>query len=201
MTTQTANKGIWAWDLVKWVIGFSVLYLVGIFVFDGFTEESVRRAIRVTARISPVLFCMAFMATSFHLLIRNSTSFWVMMNRRYWGISFGIMHLIHLFFLWVLHFSFQPLFVPSAAMELIFGGIAYLFIFLMLFTSFDIFKKWLSPKNWTRLHTFGSIWIWGVFMNSIWGRIIVKGLYAYIPLGLLLVVAMGLRVWRYFKKN
>ena len=193
------SKSIWAWDLVKWIMVGSFLLFAVNFLWQGFNEESTRFVIRWTARVSAVLFCIAFGASAFHLMVKNSFSFWVSMNRKYWGISFAIIHLVHLLFLVILQYQFHPVFTLAKTTSLMAGGLAYLFIVLMLLTSFDYFAKYLSRKSWKALHLIGGHWIWVVFMSTNW-KGVMKDLN-YLPVGLLLVSVMLLRIWAIWKKS
>ncbi len=193
------QKSIWEWDLVKLIISISALLIIINFLVSGFHEDSVRRVIAGTARVDVFFFCLAFAATAIHQLLKNSFSFWLMMNRKYWGISFAILHFIHLLFLVILQQFFHPVFTLAASFSLFAGGLAYLFIALMFLSSFDFFAKLISRKTWKALHFFGGHWIWVVFMSSYWKRVLREDL-EFLPLALLLVIVMSLRLWVRFSK-
>lgn len=146
------------------------LFLV-LFLFFGFTEEGLRHNIRWSARISFVLFCLAFGASA---LRPNSFSWWLRMNRKYLGISFAIVHLLHLGLLIALQYFFHPVFQLAKSSSLLGGGIAYVFLTLMLLTSFDHFAKYLSKKQWKMLHTWGGYWIWAIFMSTYYKRAVTE---------------------------
>jgi len=187
------GRGIWTWDIVKIITLFSIVLFFGIFYLKGFDEESNRLVIRLTARMSGILFCFAFGASAFHAWIKNSFSWWFFMNRKFWGISFALMHLVHLGFLVLLHQYFHPLFEKAAITSLIPGGLAYLFLTLMLLTSFPFFAKKITSKHWKILHTAGGYWIWLVFIISYATRVI-DGYKEYIPLVLLFAITILLRI-------
>jgi hypothetical protein len=197
---QDGGRGIWAWDLVQTIIALSTLLFLWFLYRYGFSEEGLRRVIRWTARIDVFLFCMAFSASAAHLLIRNSFSFWWKMNRKFFGISFALLHLIHLAFLGLLQLYFHPVFEQAAGISLMAGGLAYFFIVSMLLTSFPFFAKWISSENWRRLHTFGAYWIWLIFMTTTW-KAIMEGMYKWIPTGVVLVLVLLLRLWALYKKR
>lgn len=203
MNNQNNSRGIWEWDLVKLVVVGSIVLFGLIYGWGGFTEESTRLCIRWSARISVTMFCLAFGASAIHHFTKNSFSFWLLMNRKYWGISFALIHLIHLFFLGILQFAFHPVFTLAATTSLTAGGIAYLFLTLMLFTSFDFFAKKISRKNWKRLHTVGGYWIWGLYANSNWGNVLIGEKYHYLPIAIILVIVLFLRIakWWSTKKS
>jgi len=187
------SRGIWEWDLVKYVTIFSIGLYAVFFIKGGFTEESTRMAIAWSAKISFTLFCMAFAASAAHKQIKNAFSFWWLMNRKYFGISFAINHLVHLGFLGVLQQGFHPVFDQAAGISLLAGGLAYLFIILMLLTSFEPFSNYLSRKNWKLLHTIGGYWIWVVFLSTYVKRVQNVGV-AFLPFVLILVIVLIIRL-------
>ena len=192
MTSETSS-GIWGWDIVKLIIVGSVMFFGWILFAYGFTEDATREAIRWTARISVVLFSLAFAASGIHRLIQNSLSFWLLMNRQYLGISFAIIHLIHLFYLVVLQYNFHPVFEKAKTISLIGGGMAYFFLILMLLTSFERFSKFLTKRQWKILHTVGGYWILYIFLRSYWKRALTE--YEYYPLAIMLVLVIIIRLW------
>ena len=192
MTSETSS-GIWGWDIVKLIIVGSVMFFGWILFAYGFTEDGTREAIRWTARISVVLFSLAFAASGIHRLIQNSLSFWLLMNRKYLGISFAIIHLIHLFYLVVLQYNFHPVFEKAKTISLIGGGMAYFFLILMLLTSFERFSKFLTKRQWKILHTVGGYWILYIFLRSYWKRALTE--YEYYPLAIMLVLVIIIRLW------
>ncbi|MGB1243383.1 MAG: hypothetical protein ACPG49_12720, partial [Chitinophagales bacterium] len=136
--------------------------------------------------------------SSLHDLSKNRFSIWLLANRRYIGISFAIVHLIHLKFLWTLQHFFHPVFDLAAQTSLLAGGIAYLFVVLMLLTSFPMFAAYLSTRQWKILHTIGGFWIWSIFMSSYTKRALTE--YEHIPLVVILLLIIVLRL-RYFLKS
>ncbi len=194
------SRGIWAWDIVKVITLFSIVLFLGIFYSLGFNEESNRLAIRLTARMSGILFCLAFGASAFHAWVKNSFSWWIFMNRKFWGISFALMHLVHLAFLVLLQMYFHPVFERAATTSLLAGGLVYLFLVLMLLTSFPFFAKKISNKSWKILHTAGGYWIWLIFIIS-YVKSVLRGSNEYIPLVILLAVTLLLRIWKLWNQR
>jgi len=199
MTSNSSSdsRGIWAWQLVQLIMFLSLLIYCIIFFKSGFYEESTRQAIRLSARISVFLFCIAFGASAFHQWAKNSFSWWVFMNRKFFGISFAFNHLFHLFLLFILQKEFHPVFDLAAKFSLFAGGMAYLFIILMLLTSFSFFEKMISRKNWKRLHTIGGYWIWTVFMSSYTKRVLDEE-WSYMPIVILLITVLLMRLRKLF---
>lgn len=104
---------------------------------QGVEEESVRLLIRATARTSFGLFLLAFCASSLRSLVRKDWSSWLLRNRRYLGVSFGVSHTDHL-----------------------------AFIFAMAASSSDTMRKRLGSHRWHRLHLIGSYLSFSIFLGS-----------------------------------
>lgn len=187
------SRGIWEWDLVKLAVGLPILLYAAFFFFIGFNEEGNRAAIAWSAKISFGLFCMAFAASAAHKLLKTSLSFWWLMNRKYFGISFAINHLIHLGFLVLLQEAFHPVFTLADSSSLLGGGLAYFFAVAMLLTSFETFSKYLSRKNWKLLHTLGGYWIWLIFLITYGKRVTGIGV-EYLPFVLILILVGIIRL-------
>ncbi len=181
------------WNLVKVTVGLSSLLFLLFFVIMDFSEEATRAAIQWSARISFCLFCSAFAASSIHKLLQTKWTNYLLNNRRYIGISFGLIHLIHLGFLILLQYSFHPVFDLAAKTSIAAGSTAYLFIVLMLLTSFPKFSKYLTAFQWKMLHTIGGYWVWTIFMSSYLKRSMTE--YIHIPLVVILLSVLFLRVW------
>ena len=194
------NRNNTNWSLVYTITGASILCFTCIIFHFGFNEESIRMNIRWSARFSVICFCIAFSASAFSYIIQNSFTNYALLNRKYFGISFSIIHLIHLSFLVILHQYFDQIFIQRSLIELFLGGLAYAFLLLMLITSIEVFSKHISKSNWDRLHTIGGYWILIVYSNAILGRI-VTGNYEYLPLGILLISVWIARIFSWWNKK
>lgn len=164
--SDSSSNSIWEWALVRLIVFLSLALFGIIIAVNGYTEEGIRLIIRWTARISLSCFCIAFAGKYIHQRVQNSFSFWTYMNRKYWGISFALLHLMHLLALGLLQYSFHPVFTKAAPFALFAGGMAYVFIVLMFLTSFEAFAKTITGKQWGILHTLGGYWILVVFTSS-----------------------------------
>jgi len=180
------------------VVGYVSLILIPLFLAEiavlGFNEEGVRQVVRTSAQTSVVLFTAAFAASSLFRLWRNPTTRWLLANRRYIGVSFGVSHYAHLAALIALGRVSQSFVDGLNAVTLIGGGGAYVFLTLMVLTSFDRTAAALGPVWWGRLHKVGGYYIWGIFFQSYLPRMLMTSL-AYAPAVALLVGAMAIRLY------
>lgn len=183
---------------IVWIlVGLSCLTFAGVFLIHGFTESATRLNVRLSARFSFLSFCIAFAASSVQYFTRNEFGFWMLANRKFFGVSFGIIHLIHLSLLGLLQTSFYPVFDEKGMITLLGGGTAYLFVVVMLITSFESIKKKMSFKIWKFVHTVGMYWIAVVFLTSYGSRSTTE--WEYIPLLSILLGCFAIRFMKVIK--
>lgn len=183
-----------AWNIPKIFVGLSMLIFLIVFLVSGYNEEATRLNIRLSARFSFLFFCAAFIASSLQHFVKNEFTFWLLMNRKFIGITFAINHLIHLCFLILLQLDFHPVFVMADSISLGGGGGAYVFIIFMLISSFDKVKNVLDQKLWKTMHTLGAYWVAAVFLSSYGKRSITE--WEYRPLLALLIISIILRLFK-----
>ena len=180
------------WELTRWLVGFTLLFFTFTFILSGFSEPTLRVNIRWSARFAAVFFAFAYMASSLQYFIKGRFTFWLMSNRKYWGISYAIVHIIHLAFLILLQVQFHPVFGKAVLSSLLGGGVAYLFTFWMFFSSFESIKTQISRSFWKWSHTLGGYWIWSIFMISYVKRIDTE--IEYLPMIILFSIVIILRL-------
>ncbi|KAF1065718.1 MAG: hypothetical protein GAK45_02122 [Pseudomonas citronellolis] len=134
--------------------------------------EGLRSAIRVTARLSFVLFLASFLASSLNTLLPGPNSRALLRERRFLGLGFAFSHLVH----GVLIISYAQLFPETfwagrSVTANLPGSLGYLCILLLTLTSFPAAIKWLGARTWKALHSSGSWVIVGVFCLSFFKRV------------------------------
>jgi hypothetical protein len=148
---------------VFWVLAaLTTLAFVGMFSAFGTEEAGLRALVRMTARISFALFLPVYLASPLRRLWQSAATRWVLRNRRYLGVSFAWAHGLHLLAIVMLAVLLGDAFESGLAV-LVFGGLAYLLMAGMAFTSFDRTARWLGPQRWNRLHRSGLHMLWLVF--------------------------------------
>lgn len=166
----------------------------------GFSEDAIRAMIRGTARSSVTLFVLAFTASSLYSLFKTQWAKYLLQNRRYIGVSFVLSHFVHLLFLIMLIVNYpeDPL-AKLHTIEIVLASLTYVFILLMLITSFEAPRRWVSDKSWRMLHTTGMYLIWLIFLDTFGFGALNNSMY--IPLVILLIAAMGLRIAKAMKNK
>jgi DMSO/TMAO reductase YedYZ heme-binding membrane subunit len=179
--------------LVGWTtlaIG-AMLAVIGVSLGPG--EAGLRLAIRLTARTSFLLFALAFLASALQALSPGPISQYLVRNRRYLGLSFGVSHLYHLAAILLL-VAQAPSGRVGGMADFVPGGFLYLWILLMMATSSNRAVHWLGPRRWRVLHRLGMYFIFVGFLKG-FGLAIPLDPLLYGPLFGMLLGLLGLRIW------
>src|SRR5262245_52112675 len=183
--------------VIATVIAFGALAVIVWYQGD---VEGIRLVIRLTARVSLVLFSLAFTAAALARSSPNVWTRWQRRNRRYLGVSFAISHGVHLIAIIALARLDPVLFaLLTNPVIIISGSIVYLFIAAMTATSFDRTAAMLGPRAWRLLHTIGGYYILLTFANA-FGRRAIQDSF-YLPFAALAVLVLAIRVFDRFAKS
>jgi sulfoxide reductase heme-binding subunit YedZ len=136
------------------------------FGWNGINEGSVRWLIRWSSKFSACFFSIAFAASGIHRLFSKYLTGQLLKFRPQFGLSFAVFHSFHLFFLIYLQIKFHPVFELARISSLVGGGLAYIFMYLMVITTFPTVRQQISPSNWKILHFAGGYWIWIIFTRT-----------------------------------
>lgn len=168
---RSSGRGRAGWPPEGWPLFFVLAALLtGVYLALVLpdTEESLRRMIRTSGKVSAVLFALAFAASALLRLRRTRTTLWLRRNRRIFGVSFAWSQTLHLGALVALGVLYpEPFRRGLDLVTILGGGLAYVFMFAMAATSSDRAVRALGPKAWGRLHWFGSWLLWIVLAQTI----------------------------------
>ncbi|HEX8062443.1 MAG TPA: hypothetical protein VF535_04430, partial [Allosphingosinicella sp.] len=127
--TATTRPGFEAWRLLRILMIATLAATAAAWLLWGGGVEGARAAIRLTARISLLLFLAAFLASPLHRLAAGRLTSWLRRNRRYFGLGFAWSHLVHLVFIILFWRLDAPAFVEGRTPgSYVPGTIGYLFI-------------------------------------------------------------------------
>jgi DMSO/TMAO reductase YedYZ heme-binding membrane subunit len=188
------------WRLTGVMASVILLVALAVVVWHQGDVEGIRLVIRFTARVSLVLFSLAFTAAALARSLPNVWTRWQRRNRRYLGVSFAISHSVHLMAIIALVRLDPLLFASLTNPEIIISGsIVYLFIAAMTATSFDRTAAMLGPRAWRLLHTIGGYYILLTFANAFGRRAMQDGFY--LPFAAVVVLVLAIRVFDRFVKS
>jgi DMSO/TMAO reductase YedYZ heme-binding membrane subunit len=173
------------WSVTFVASAILVAMVVAILAAGGGTEESFHAIIRATARTSVALFVLAFSAASLRRVAP-----WLLVNRRYVGVSFAVSHALHLGAVLAVPPRWPRVAVVSAANAP--GMVAYAIIFVMAITSSDRVVAWLGARPWKMLHTVGAYTIWVAFFFAYLPRALANPVFW--PIVVTLALALGARI-------
>ncbi len=145
------------------------LIVASVLLALGPGSEALLHLTRYTARLAFLIFILAFTSAALATLWPSPATHWIRRNRRAIGLSFALVHFVHLGAL-VAYFACigeRPGLVTMAG-----GGAAYVLVAIMAATSNDASVRKLGRTVWRRIHLFGSSYIWLIFMNSYVGRLL-----------------------------
>ncbi|OUR63964.1 hypothetical protein A9Q79_09455 [Methylophaga sp. 42_25_T18] len=138
----------------------------------SFSEDSVRWAIRRSVDIAFVFFFLSFGASAIQLLFQSTFSAWLLRNRRYLGISFGIAFLTHASLILLLANLYPEPFMSDITAGVIYMGItAFSLTALMTVSSNNAAVKLLGRRLWTSLHTVGGYFLLVIFTTTYLGKL------------------------------
>jgi methionine sulfoxide reductase heme-binding subunit len=170
----------------------SALFAVALAAF-GSDEAGMRALVRLTVRVSFLVFIVVYAAAPLCRLFPSPATRWVARNRRYLGVSFAWAHGLHALAIALLAHRIGDAFAPRPV-SLIGGGYVYLLVVGMAATSFDRTARWLGPRRWGLLHRLGLHTIWLDFAVSWTSAALRASSPVYLPLALATWGAAGLRL-------
>lgn len=177
------------WNIVGWTTWIIATLMIGIVIAHGINEQSLRIAIRLTARTSCLLFVSAFIASPLRYFWSNHITRWLRVNRRYLGLAMAVSHGFHA----IAIIGLATLTTDPSLSNNHGGNLGYLFILAMTATSFPSTAALLGNQNWKILHTVGMYYLWLAFIYS-FGHRLEESMLIYLPFVSLLAIAFLLRV-------
>jgi hypothetical protein len=199
------HKAINNWALYLLIaVPISLVMLIAISRTDLSGARGLRSMIQLSVRLAIPWICLAFAASSLHVLFPTAFSRWLLRNRKIIGFCFATaMAWQLLFILWYVighNERYMRGFVLSDVMEGI-GG--YGLLIAMTLTSFRFGRSRLSSKQWKILHTCGMYWLWAYVYAVYWWNLFVYNnpvlldyIYYWMSFG-----AWGLRMCAWSKKQ
>ncbi|MDJ0690752.1 MAG: hypothetical protein QNJ41_19855 [Xenococcaceae cyanobacterium MO_188.B32] len=186
---KTSKYPLQGWNIVGWTTLTIAIIFLCILIVHGINEQSMRIAIRTTARTSCLLFVCAFVASPLRYFWSNNITKWLRVNRRYLGVAMAVSHGFHA----IAIIGLAILTADSSLNNNHGGNLGYFFIIAMTATSFPSTAALLGNQNWKILHTVGMYYLWLAFIYT-FSHGLEKSLFIYLPFVSLLAVAFLLRL-------
>lgn len=165
------SKRVNAWRLFALVtvpITAAVVYAMS--TVDLSDPRGISAMIQFAVRLSVPWLFIAFAASSAMVLAPGPFNYWLLRNRRIFGLCFAYAMGWQLFFIvWLVvghwdYYSNEVYSIYDIAEQLP----GYLVLAAMTATSFDFGRRRLTPGQWQLLHKGGIYFLWGVVWSTYW---------------------------------
>ena len=160
---MTSNQRNWTVFLAS--AGITALASAAYLNVTGVNDDNIRLSLRLSAHAAFVVLLVAFIARPLRQLVNSPSTFALLRNRRLIGIAFAGIHTAHLGL--ILYRANMVADFNLRISESLLGGLTYVVIYLMFFTSFDATARSLGPRNWRLLHKVGLYWILAAFIPTL----------------------------------
>jgi hypothetical protein len=172
-----------------------------ILALSGTNGEGIRRALRVTARFSFLLFWCAYAGGNLATLF--GARFRAMARRgRDFGLTFAAAHSVHVVLvIWLYRISSEP---PISTQGAVFFSIGLFWTYLLAVFSIERLSKLLSASAWHTLRLVGMEYIMLAFQRDFLPGSLhadPKNLIAYAPFAILGLTGTALRIVGWLRKR
>ncbi|MDH3614023.1 MAG: hypothetical protein OEU90_04005 [Gammaproteobacteria bacterium] len=131
----------------------------------GVNDDNIRLSLRLSAHAAFVVLLVVFIARPLRQLVNSPLTIALLRNRRLIGIAFAGIHTAHLGL--ILYRANMIADFNVRISERLLGGLTYVVIYLMFFTSFDATARAIGPRYWRLLHKVGLYWILAAFIPTL----------------------------------
>jgi sulfoxide reductase heme-binding subunit YedZ len=165
------NPAVNGWRLYCLICGpMSLAIIVVCLAKNMATPEAVSSLIAYSVRWSIPWLYLAFAASSLHLLFAKHWTHWLVRNRGILGLCVATGMTWQIGFIatlvgWHREFYIGEVYVLRDVIE---GLTGYLFLIAMTMTSFKRWRRYLQPRQWKRLHTWGIYFLWAYAFSVYW---------------------------------
>lgn len=170
-TVFLKHKAINGWGLF-WLISIpmSVVMLVAMLGTDMSEAPGVSHMIGFSVRWAVPFIYLVVAASALPVLWPGQLSMWLLRNRKYIGMCFAVAMAWQGAFIFMMSaffrdYYFEEIFYLRDELE---GSTGYIFLTVMVVTSFQFGRKHLSQKQWKLLHKSGIYFLWAYPFSVYW---------------------------------
>lgn len=180
------------WSITIVIVGIYIVLSMIYFAQFSFSPETLQKQIQCSARTAFFLFTLVFSAYPLFMIWGSKFTNWLVSNTKYLIVSFALIHFYHLSLITIKNQMYEPVFHQMNLVSLLAGIIVYLFIGLMLMTSFPFISKYFNEKSWRSIHTFGGYLVLTAFTIFYYNRMMEE--ISYLPLLIIALIVWVLRL-------
>lgn len=164
----------------KWLNGWSLFWLVSIpmCVFmvlaslqsDFSTGSGISHMIGYSVRWAVPFIFIVTATSALQTLFPGPVSMWLLRNRKFIGLLFAVAMAWQGLFIYLMStvyrdYYFEEVYLLRDELE---GSVGYIFLALMVVTSFRFGRRFLDPQQWKFLHRTGVYFLWAYPFATYW---------------------------------
>ena len=165
------SKAINEWRLF-WLISIpmSIIIFVEMLGADMATGAGVSSMIQFSVRFAVPFIYLVVAASSVQVLFPGPFPMWWLRNRKYIGMCFAVAMAWQGAFIFIMSYFYRDYYYADVYLlrDELEGSIGYIFLAAMVVTSFRPGRKYLSPKQWSSLHTTAIYFLWAYPFAVYW---------------------------------
>ena len=177
----------------------ALLLAVGALAALGAAERGTDVALQLTARLSFLLFWLAYTGGALATLYGKKYLFFKRFGREF-GLAYASAQLVHLGLVgWLCWIGVAP-----TRGAFIFFGFAVFWTYLLALASVDRLRRALGSRGWLALRFVGLNCIYAAFAVEFFRKPLLvggKGLFGYLPFAILIIAGLILRVLAFARRS
>jgi len=165
------NKALNGWTLFCLItVPVSLATMIEMAQVGLATPQDVSHMIGYSVRFAvPIIFLVVGLS-ALQRLFPGPIPAWLLRNRRYIGLGFAVAMAWQGAFIFLMsnfnrEYYFDEIFYLRDELE---GSTGYIFLTVMVLTSFQFGRKWLTPRQWNALHTTALYFLWAYPFSVYW---------------------------------
>jgi len=165
------HKAINGWRLF-WLVAtpMSIIIIVEMLGTDLSQGTGVSHMIGFSVRFAVPFIFLVVPASSVQILFPGPFPMWWLRNRKYIGMCFAVAMAWQGLFIFIMSFFFREYYYDEIYLlrDEIEGSIGYIFIPLLVLTSFQFGRKYLNSQQWKLLHKTAIYFLWAYPFSVYW---------------------------------
>jgi len=141
--------------------------------FESITGAEISEMISFSVRWAVPFIYLIIAISSLQILFPNAFTRWLMRNRKYIGLVFAVAMAWQGLFIFIMSYYFHDYYFSEVYYfrDEIEGSIGYIFLMVMVLTSFKFGSKMVSSSQWRIIHKTGVYFLWAYPFSVYWWSI------------------------------
>ncbi len=151
----------------------SAFMLLRLWSIDLTSPQDLSAMIQYSVRWAVPFIFLVIATSAMYRLFTCRFTLWLLRNRRYVGLSFAVAMAWQGLFIFIVSVShsdhyYGEIYFLRDELE---GSSGYLFLAAMTVTSFNLFRRYISPEQWRAVHLTGVTFLWAYPYSVYWWNV------------------------------